>query len=702
MEFRVLGPVQAWAMGHMVDVGERKQRLVLAALLLEANRLVPVAWLESLLWPGEPPPSARRTIQAHVSRLRQVLTKAGAERHGVSLVRRGDGYVLTCDADRIDAHRFRTLLTEARCIEDDADKAHLLRGALDLWRGPPMADTATEEIRERLCCGLEEARLTAVEERINAELRLGRHLDVIDELSDLAVRHPHRHRLTAQLMLTLHRAGRTADALRAYEHARRRFGDDLGLDPPAELRQLHVGILRADPSLDFVPLAGGRVPLVPVTPAQLPADVPDFIGRDRPLDELRTFLRGPGRERSTGPSLCVITGSAGTGKTALAVHWGHQVAETFPGGQLFLNLSGHAAAPPLTPLEALRALLRGLGVPQAHTLGDVEQTSALYRSLLARRRILIVLDDAVSADQVRPLIPGNPACPVVVTSRNNLAGLVAHESARRIEVGGFTDGEARALLASVLGPARVAAEPEATAETVRLCGHLPLALRIAAAQLAAAGPHTELGEYLDELSGANRLEALRVRGDERSSVKIAYDRSYMTLTTPARRCLRMMGLALGGEVSADATAVLCGTTSVHARDLLGQLSSANLVERRSGSRFRLHELVRCYAEHLSRREDSQSERRAAVHRLVRWYLLTADYAVRLLHAGEPHTAHAVLPDRAAALTWLKTEQTNLVAAIGRASAHPNLPPRLVHELTRTLKGFFVEHGRPAEVSEGLW
>ena len=426
VEFGVLGPVQATVVGRLADLGERKQRLVLAMLALDVNKVIPVSRFADILWSDSPPNSARRIIQAHVSRLRTALSEAGAAADGTAttaLVRRGSGYLLATDPVSVDAHRFRFLVEDAELRIDDLGKAKVLNEALALWRGPALADAAADDLRQQLCGGLEEARLMAVENLLETRLRLGHHLQVLDELTDLAALHPYRPRITRCLMLALYRAGRTADALRSFELLRDRLRRELGLDPPAELTELHVAILRADPSLS----QHGQVNLGDPAPAQLPADIADFVGRDTDLARLSRLVDGQGRREDRASTAVVITGGAGVGKTALAVHWAHLVADAFPDGQLYVDLRGYSGTAPVTTLDALISLLHGLGVPIARIPADERQAAALYRSEMACRRMIVVLDNARSAEHVRPLLPGRSRSVTLVTSRTSLTGLTARE-----------------------------------------------------------------------------------------------------------------------------------------------------------------------------------------------------------------------------------------------------------------------------------
>jgi DNA-binding SARP family transcriptional activator len=593
MEFKVLGPVQASAEGSSVDLGDRKQRLVLAVLLLEANQLVPVGRLIRILWRDRPPVTARRIVQTHISRLRSTLTGLRHTVPGPALTRSGEGYQLTCDPDRVDAHRFRTAVEKARLSSEDRERVRILREALGLWRGPALADVVADETREELCGGLEEARLAAVEERFDAELRLGHQDWLIDDLTELWARYPHRQRLVGQLMLALYRAGRTADALRLYASHRGRLTDELGLEPSAELQRLHVRILRAEPgTMAAPPPRTGRPPAgaaAPTRPRQLPADVSPFVGRDRYLARLEQVL-APGDPPPATP-VALVTGMAGVGKTALVTHWAHTHADAYPDGQLYVDLRGHSKDAPLSEAEALAAMLSGLGVNAEKVPPRAPDAAALYRSLLAGRRMLVVLDDAPGPELVRALLPGSATCAVVVTSRARLAGLVARNGATRIDLEPLELPEAVRLAVSTLG---TAPHNAAAVDTlVELCGRLPLAIRIAATQVADRG--VDVATQVEEMAEAGLMDLLQIEGDEDGSVPAAFGRSYAALPPAAAAMFRQLGTADPAPLRAATAARLTGTTLDAAQRALRHLATANLVSEQGTDRFSLPYLLRRYA-----------------------------------------------------------------------------------------------------------
>ena len=541
-------------------------------------------------------------------------------RHGLDGTGRGqiaDAAGDLADASDLDARWFAHLLAAGRGAlraGQPERAAALLADALGLWRGRALVDVPATLAVEAEAARLEEQRLAALEARIDADLACARHAVLIPELRKLVLDYPLRERLWGQLVLALYRSGRQADALSAYREIHQLLEAELGVEPGAALRRLHQRILSADAALDAPARSapGARATPAPV-PRQLSADVAGFTGRGEHLRRLGQLLGGDGQ----GPAALVIAaivGTAGVGKTALAVHWAHQVAGRFADGQLYVDLRGVARRPPLPPAEALAQLLRALGVPAAQVPPELEEAAGTYRSLLAGRRVLVVLDNAASPDQVRPLLPGSPTCLVVVTSRNQLRGLVAKDDARLLTLDVLGRDEAAALVGRVIGDARVRAEPAATAELARLCAHLPLALRIAGANLA-DHPGQPIADYTAELAEGDRLAKLVVGGDEQTAVRSSLDLSYQRLAPPERRLFRLLGLVPGPDVSAAAAAALAGTTPERAELVLDRLALAHLLARRAPGRFAVHDLLRLYAIDRALREESEQEREVATRRL---------------------------------------------------------------------------------------
>jgi DNA-binding SARP family transcriptional activator len=678
MKLQLLGPVCGWIGQRPINLGVRKQRFVLAVLALEVNALVPTSRLVDLIWPDGPPASGRAMIHTFISGLRAVLDNTNAA-ETVGLLRQSAGYELRCDPMLVDAHRFLDLTATARTSQDDEQRVVALEEALGLWQGPALSGVTSDELRSRLCDHLDQARLTAAEERVEAMLRLGRHDGLVDQLTVLVAEHPNRQRLTGQLMLALSRIGRTADALHVYEKARRWLADELGIDPDTDLQQLHTTILRGEPAGATAPAATetsatSKAPAA--VPRQLPAPVHQFIGRVAEQDELDRLADAAVRGGGT-VVISAVGGTAGVGKTALAVHWAHRVADTFPDGQLYVNLRGFGpAGAPTEPATAVRGFLDALGVASQRIPAGLDAQAALYRSLLADRRMLVVLDNARDTAQVRPLLPGASSCLVLVTSRNRLTGLVAAEGAYPITLDVLTPDETHELLARRLGAGRTAAEPDATKEISTACARLPLALAIVAAR-AGSDRHLPLAALAAELRAADpRLDTLTT-DDPHTDVRAVFSWSYQALTPEASRLFRHLGLHPGPDLPAPAAASLTGLPLVRVRPLLAELTSAHLLAEPSPGRYTLHDLLRAYASEQGLRIDDDGQRRAATRRMLDFYLQTAHTAARLLNPTRdpipviaPHAG--VTPERPAdherALEWFAAEHANLLAVVDHAAA----------------------------------
>jgi DNA-binding SARP family transcriptional activator len=697
VEYRVLGPVEVRVAGRPVAIGGPKPRSLLALLLLNANRVVPTAQVMEALWGGRPPATGATRVQGVVSQLRAALARAGLSPSPITT--HPHGYLLGVATGQLDLEVFERQRGQARSAAargDLAAAAAAYRAGLGCWRGPALGGVAAP-FAEAEGARLEEGRLTAVEELNDVELALGHHADLVSELTALVGRHPLRERLREQLMLALYRSGRQAEALEAYREGRRLLVEEQGLEPGPDLQRLQQSILAGDPRLlaDAGTPTGDGGPAAaatpPVTPAQLPAGTTGFVGRADDLRRLDILLTERNDPAGTAPPVVVVAGMAGVGKTALAVHWAHRVADRFPDGQLYVDLRGYAATPPVRPIEALRQLLHGLGVEQVPV--GLEEAGALYRSLTADRRMLILLDNAATADQVRPLLPGGPACLVAVTSRDRLGGLVASHGARRLVLGPLDPDEAAALLAEVIGATRVEAEAEAAADLARACAYLPLALRIAAANLA-DDPHQRISSQVRALQAGDRLAALEIEGDADAAVRAAFDASYDRLAAPDRQLFRLLGLVPGPHFTAAAAAAVGASDPERARATLGRLAAAHLVDQYLPGRYRLHDLLRLYAAERAREVDEE-ERRAATRRLLDHYLHTADQAAWLLYPEKvrlplpgsgDRTGTALFSDRTHALEWLDTETPNLVAAVRHAAEHGPRP--LAWLLADTLRGYF--------------
>jgi DNA-binding SARP family transcriptional activator len=666
--------MQVWHGDGWLSIRAAQPRVVLAVLLAHAGQVVSADRLVDELWGEHPPRTALNTIQGYVARLRKLLGDGPETR----LLTRDRGYLLELADGELDSHVFERLVEAGQrgVAAGDLDGGvRRLVEALDLWRGPALHDVPASPVVTAEANRLEQRRLTALEARLGAELALGRHLETVDELQRLVADYPLREQLRCHLMLAMYRCGRRAEALDVYRDGRAVLVAELGMEPGPELRELERAILADDRAL-----AGGQR----VRPAQMPADVSGFTGRQVFLHQLDTLLA------SRGPAVGIVTiaGTPGVGKTALAVHWAHRVRDRFGDGQLYVNLRGYAAGEPVRPIDALARFLHALGVPAEQVPTDVEEAAALYRSVLADRRMLVLLDNAHHPDQVRPLLPGAPGCLVLVTSRDALTGLVARDGARGLRLDVLAQDEARELLTYLLGADRVHAEANAVTQLAELCAHLPLALRITAANL---GDHT-VAEYRDLLRAGNRLAALQVDGDEQAAVRAAFDLSYAALPEDARCLFRLLGLVPGTDVTVEAAAALSGVDVATAERLLTRLAAAHLVDAHPGNRYGCHDLLRLYSDERGEQEDGTAAREVAVRRLYDWYLRTVDAAATLLYpqmrrltlppADLGDAPASVFADNTQALAWLDAERHNLVAAV----RHRPLP--VVAVLADALRGYF--------------
>ncbi|MFI6924621.1 AfsR/SARP family transcriptional regulator [Nonomuraea spiralis] len=665
--FGMLGPMDVRVGGRRVALHGPRQERTLAALLLDADRVVTVDQLVDVVW-EEPPASARRQIQDLVTRLRRTLVDAGAA-PGLITTQRA-GYLLHPGERGLDARTFESLTAAARqtARADTAAAVAGYREALSLWRGPFLAG-----IRGRAFEGAariwQERRLAAVEECLALELSTGRHHEVTAEALELVEQHPYRESLVELLMRALHGTGRLADALDAYRALQKRLADELGLDPGADLRRLHDTLLRSQ--TEAVPVAhpAGHVA------AMLPPGVYGFAGRAAELARLDSLLAAAG-EQPAGVVIAAVTGTAGVGKTALAVHWAHRVRDRFPDGQLYVNLRGFdQRGRPTSPVEAMRVLVDALGVPANRVPATPEAWTGLYRSLLAGRRMLIVLDNARDAEQVRPLLPGAPGCLVLVTSRDQLSGLIAAEGAHPLRLDLLSVPEARELLARRLGGERVAAEPDATAEIIARCARLPLALAVIAAR-AAVHPGFPLAAIAGELPVAHdNLDAFDADGPG-TQLRCVFSWSHQGLSAEAGRLFRLLGLHPGPDLSLPAAGSLAGLPVALARPLLAELCRAHLLTQHAPGRYTFHDLLRAHAVELVQALAPEPERRAATRRLLDHYLYAAHAAALLLNPvrdpistvppGDGTVREEAVDDRAA-LAWFTAECAVLVAAVSHAA-----------------------------------
>jgi DNA-binding SARP family transcriptional activator len=655
--------------------------VILAALALRAGQALSYDELAEIVWDGAPPVAARVAIRNYVKRLRHVLGPMAGRR----ILTRDPGYALDAVPDEVDALRFTALSMRAAAAVrqlKEAPRDHtsgalgtwdVLGEALGLWRGQPLADVPSHMLVAAEVPRLDALRMQALEWRMDAGLAQGRHAELAGELAQLVAEHPLRERFQAQLMLALYRCGRQAEALAAYQRARRMLVDELGVEPGRELQDLQAGILAGDPSLAAPGPAQASLVPAGMVPRQLPAGVAHFTGRVAELAALRAWQReasGAGESAK----VMVIDGTAGAGKTALAVHWAHQAAGDFPDGQLYVNLRGFDPSDaPVAAADALRWFLGAFGVTEERMPASADEQAAMYRSLLAGKRVLVVLDNARDAAQVRPLLPGSPSCLAVVTSRARLPGLAAIEGARLVPLDVLTAADARELLVSRLGK-RARAEAAAR-QLAELCSRLPLALSIVAAR-AAARPYLPLAELARELTDATgRLDALDA-GDPAASVRAVFSWSCQQLSEPAARLFRLLGLHAGPDITVPAAASLAGIAPTRARALIGELADVHLIAEHAPGRYAFHDLLRAYAADLGDANDGGAERRDALHRVLDHYLHTVHSVSWLLNpartqvtvaAPRPGVTPETIANADAALAWFDAERQVLLAAISQAS-----------------------------------
>ncbi|GAB3437489.1 BTAD domain-containing putative transcriptional regulator [Flindersiella endophytica] len=692
MELRVLGPVELYSDGRSIGIAAAKQRALLALLVVERGRSVSGEWLIDHLWEGDPPSTARATVQSCVYRLRKLLDSVGAK---IELVTRPEGYQLEIPAGLLDLDRFDRAMAEgqeAARAGDFASASAAYRGGLGLWRGEAFETVDAPAVRE--CSSLLRGRwLDAVEGCLGAELAMGEYVSVASELESLLIRYPMREALWQLRMLALARGGRKSDALELYRKLYRLLDDELGIEPSEPLRELHQQILNDDMpgEISAPPFVAAGVGTEAVSavgcvkPRILPVAIGGFTGRDQDLARLEALLRSnieslPAAESETARSpevvISAISGMAGVGKTMLAVHWAHRVADRFPDGQLYVDLRGfHPSDRPMSPAEALRGFLDALGVPAGRIPKGFDAQAGLYRSLLAGRRMLVVLDNARDTDQVRSLLPGAPGCFVIVTSRSQLAGLVGAEAARPLLLDLLTFDEARELLAWRLGWQRTDAEPQAVDAIIAACARLPLALVMVAAQ-AATHPGFSLQALADGLSSsAGVLDGL-ASTDAGADVRTVFSWSYRLLSPQAAQVFRQLGLHNGPDISAPAVASLVGRPLTQVRGLLSELTRVHLVNEQRPGRYTCHDLLRAYAAELASAEP-ESDRDQARQRMYDHYLQTACAAAFLIAPRRdriqvsppmPGVVPESLDDYDQAMAWLDAERRVLLAAIEQAAA----------------------------------
>jgi len=698
MQVRLLGPVDVVVRGEPRPVHGLRRKTVLAVLALHGRGIVSTDELADAVWGQDAPPTAVNSLHTHVSYLRGVL---GAK---AAILARPPGYVLDLPGDGTDVQVAERLLEQATGSADPAGAVRLLQGALALWRGRPLADVAELAWLSVRAERLDLLRMRIRQELSQARLAAGEHAWLVPELEQMVADYPLDERVHGQLMVAMYRSGRQADALAVYHRLRQKLGTELGIDPSRDLRDLETAILRQDPSLDApapVAAAAPVAPLAPV-PAQLPPAVPAFTGRGAELASLDAIAAGAALAGTGSPMAAVIfavSGTAGVGKTALAVHWAHRVAGRFPDGQLYVNLRGFdPGGAARDPGQALRGFLDAFGVPSTRIPDDLAAQVGLFRSLLAGKRVLMVLDNARSAEQVRPLLPGSPGCLAIVTSRDQLAGLVATEGARPLALDLLTAADARDLLAGRLGADRVAAESEAVECIIAACARLPLALTIAAAH-AAISPRFPLASIAAGLREATSALDPFDSGESATDVRAVFSWSYRALSVPSARMFRLLGLHPGPDITVAAAASLAAVPPGQARALLAELTRAHLLAAHAPGRYACHDLLRAYAGELARAHDSQDAQNAAMGRVLDHYQYTGHNAAVLLEpfhypvtlgppppwvtVSEPATAEE-------AMAWFTHEQATLLDAVQLAARTG--PSTRAWQLAWTLSTFLLLRG----------
>lgn len=713
--FLVLGPLEVSGELGAVYVAPGRQEIILGALVLELNRLVETTYLVDVIWAHDPPKTARAQVQICVSRLRKALADGGVD---ATIETRARGYILRAPEDATDVGNFRRLVTQAHALARDGLKApavDLFRSATGLWRGRCLAGVPSE-VLAGTAAQLDESRLDAVETCMRLELELDRYKHLVGELQQLVANHPLRERLRGHLMVALYRSGRQAEALDIYHQGRVMLTEELGLDPGRELRDLAQAILTDDAdqalaepaephSLVATPLfeaaqKRGADPGLCVTPRQLPADIGDFVADDTTVSAVCDAVT-EGQEKGQ-LKVVLMLGGPGVGKSTLARHVGHRLAtEYFPDGQLYCELRGPGGQP-VGPAQALERFLRALGVPGQAIPDALDERAEMYRSLLADRRILVLLDDAVSESQVMPLLPGTGSSGVLVTSRGQLTAL---PGTRRFDVEPLSPEQAVQLLGQIIGERRVEREPEAARALICLVGGLPLALRIIAARLAAR-PHRSLTSLWHRLQNEHRRLDELAYGE--LSVRASLSLSYDALAAADRRLLCLISLAEGTEMPSWLGAALLDDRTAHPADLLEPLIDMRLLDiaaMNEGGQFRcgMSQLVRTFAHERLQAEISAAERAGAVRRMVGGWMALVERAHKEIYGGaytivtglaerwyppEDHVQRCLRDP----LGWLESEQTNLVNAVELA-ARSGLD-ELCWELATALVTLFEARGYP--------
>jgi DNA-binding SARP family transcriptional activator len=703
-DFGVFGPFTVRHAGSLLSLGGAKQRTVLATLVVHVNRTVQLDDLIAELWEDRPPASAVANVRTYVGNLRRLLA-AAAPGTADPVTRSGSGYLLTVAAAAVDGAVFEDRIRQGHLTSGRGDldrAADHFEEARQLWQGPPMADLPGGRAIRSYRIRLEQARLAMLEDLAEVRIELGEPATAAALLREILGTEPLRERAHCLLLRALYCAGDVAGALQAYTEARRSMVDQLGIEPGAALREVHLAVLNDD----WAALASRRTsrgPAVPAParPAQLPLDVYGFTGRAKEIARLDA-IAATASDRPTALVLSALWGTAGVGKTALAVHWAHRVAARYPDGQLYINLRGFdPAGRAMDPAEAIRRFLAALDVPAQRIPADLDALSALYRSQLADRRMLVLLDNARDAEQVRPLLPGTAGCLALVTSRNRLPGLVAGEGAHPLLLDLLSAEEAHELLAQRMDPERLTAEPDATQEIITACGRLPLALAIVAAR--AATDRLPLAILARDLRNSRRrLDALAT-GDRNADVRAVFSWSYRALAPEVARLFRLLGVVPGTSFPTAAAAALSGTSLDVAASEMAALASAHLVEQVGADRYRLHDLLRLYAHECGEADEDPGGRQEAVRRLADWYLAAAAAVNAVLTPRRtrvvptpsfPRPDLPVPADAGQALAWPDEERQNLVEFIRSAAGAG--PHDAAWQIPYLLWGYFAHHGQWAD------
>ncbi|WP_147434624.1 AfsR/SARP family transcriptional regulator [Micromonospora musae] len=694
--FSVLGSIRVVRAGAELHLGARQQRLVLALLLARAGSPVSLTELVDLLWDDEAPASAANVVHRHVGALRRLLEPGLPTRStGRYLPRELSGYRLHADEDSLDLLKFRSLSRLAGRSLRDGDPESALRHSLDglrLWRGRCAAGLEPASRLHPAFLAVEAERAQAVREAADAAERCGRMSAVLVPLRQAAELHPLDESLQSRLLLALAADGRQAEAVETYRVVRRRLADELGIDPGEELREAYDRLLH-----QRTPAARTGSPAPLPRPAQLPPDLPFFTGRGDLVAEARALVARPG-----GPTVLAIDGMPGIGKTTLAVHLAHEFAAAYPDGQLYVDLRGYdGREPAMSPAEALRGFLGSLGVPQDGIPAELHAQAGLYRSSLAGRRLLIVLDNCRDAEQIRHLLPGSPGCLVIVTSRGRLSTLLTTAGAHPLPVGLPSIDEARAALLRPLGDGRVATDPAAVDAIIARCGRLPLALAVVAAR-AAGLPRTSPAQIAAELAEApGSLDGFD-GDDPQTGLRAVFSWSYQALSAPAARLFRLLPIHPGPDISVAGAAGLAGVALRTGRTLVGELSRAHLISEDRPGRYRTHDLLLAYAAELGEEHDSPAERAAAELRCLRFYRATSFQAHLRLLTSEYHPMIEPVPgeaplrfaDQGEAMRWFAAERPVLTALVGRAARQGRHTE--AWQLALGMQQFFDRSGRWVE------